>query len=594
MRFHTQRDGGLTLLEVVVASAILGVVAVAFYQSYTSVFRVIAASRAKLAASFLATEQFEIMRNMPYAEVGVIDSIPNGVIPYTQTLVRDGMVFTVITIIRNIDDPFDGVIGGVPNDTSPADYKLAQVTIECETCRDFAPILFATRVSPKNLETASTNGALFIRVFDLEGDPVQGANVRVENNTAVPAIVINDVTDQNGMLQLVDVPPAVATYEITVSKSGYTSERTYPFGAPENPNPEKPHATVALQQVTQISFVIDRVSSLTIQSVTAACDPVGSVDFILSGAKLIGLSPDVLKYSSPHTTDPSGDKVITDLDSDVYSISLADPLYDLLGWLPFPASVAADTSLDLRFVVADKDSNALLVTVRDSSTQQPILEAEVSVSGVGTLITGDGFLSQTDWSGGDGQTLFNDETMYASDDGGLETDAVAGTVLLRDSTGTYVSSGELTSSVFDTVSGDVYHKIAWRPEEQPESAGADAIRFQIATGNDAATTTWNYLGPDGTGATHYALGDQDIHPVHNGDRYFRYRMFLHTDDTSVSPSVSHVSLSSDCIPPGQVLFQGLSNGTYTVAVSKDGYQSYDSGPVSISSPFVFHEAVLFP
>ena len=82
------------------------------------------------------------------------------------------------------------------------------------------------------------------------------ANAQEQKGTP---IVIDDVTNINGMLQVVDAPPGVNAYEIIVSKDGFTTDQTYTPGAAGNPNPTKPHATVAIQQLTQISFVIDEV-----------------------------------------------------------------------------------------------------------------------------------------------------------------------------------------------------------------------------------------------------------------------------------------------------------------------------------------------
>ena len=83
-------------------------------------------------------------------------------------------------------------------------------------------------------------------------------NGHIENNQQAPSIVIEDTTNNDGLLQIVDAPPGVEAYEVTVSKSGYSQDHTYTVGAPENPNPSKPHSTVAIQQLTELSFAIDR------------------------------------------------------------------------------------------------------------------------------------------------------------------------------------------------------------------------------------------------------------------------------------------------------------------------------------------------
>ena len=61
-------------------------------------------------------------------------------------------------------------------------------------------------------------------------------------------------------------------------------------------------------------------------------------------------------------------------------------------------------------------------------------------------------------------------------------------------------------------------------------------------------------------------------------------MYLSTATATATPIISGVSLTytSSCIPPGQVIFPGLSTGSYTINVSKSGYSVY-SGDISISN-----------
>ena len=56
------------------------------------------------------------------------DLIELGVLEHTKNITRNGVVFNLVTTVRNIDDPYDGVVGGSPNDTAPADYKLVEIS----------------------------------------------------------------------------------------------------------------------------------------------------------------------------------------------------------------------------------------------------------------------------------------------------------------------------------------------------------------------------------------------------------------------------------------------------------------------------------
>lgn len=144
------------------------------------------------------------------------------------------------------------------------------------------------------------------------------------------------------------------------------------------------------------------------------------------------------------------------------------------------------------------------------------------------------------------------------------------------------SDATLTSSTFDTGATSTFSTLAWNPGTQPAAAGPDALRIQIATNNDGAT--WNYFGPDGTAGTYYTISGTTLGAEHNGHRYVRYQVFLHTDSPLVAPLLNDLSIihSNACLPPGQVFFSPLaSDGDYTVTVSKPGYQDVTL-PVTIA------------
>ncbi|HRH25358.1 MAG TPA: hypothetical protein PLD99_00195, partial [Parcubacteria group bacterium] len=78
-----------------------------------------------------------------------VGGTPAGVLLASQNLVRDGINWTVTTTVVNVDDPFDGI---APTDTKPADYKLVEVMVGCDTCKNFSPVAVTGIVAPRNLE----------------------------------------------------------------------------------------------------------------------------------------------------------------------------------------------------------------------------------------------------------------------------------------------------------------------------------------------------------------------------------------------------------------------------------------------------------
>lgn len=589
--FFFKKTKGFTLVEVLVGAAVFLVISVAIYQAYSSLFKLTSANQYKILALNLANEQFEIVRNLSYADVGEVGGIPVGKVPSVQNLVRGGVPFKLTTTIRNIDMPFDGTIGGEPNDLSPADNKLIEVQVDCSACQNFKPITLTTTIAPKNLETASTNGALFIKVFDANGIAVPGATVRVVNTTVNPNIVVEDETDVNGMLQIVDVPPGLQAYSISVSKSGYSSARTYPPGGTVhgylNPTPTQPDATVVIQQVTQVSFAIDLVSTLSFSSVTPTCSAVPALDFTLAGSKTAGFG--IPQFITNLVTNSIGEYSSSTMEWDSYGITNLDSEYDIIGINPLNlVSVNPNSTEQVKLIVAPKSPKTLLVTVKDSATKLPLSGATVNVQGPSsyseTKVTDRGFINQTDWSGGAEQENYVNLTQYFLDDGGVEVYSPTGEIKLRDIFGSYAPAGSLESSTIDTGSESHFHNIIWTPTDQPLSTGADSVKFQFATNNElTATTTWNYVGPDGTDDTYYTLSNSVISSVHDNARYARYKVFLSTDSPSATPNVSDVAFTftSECTPPGQASFSGLSAGAYEVQVSKDGYTA---GQVQVIMP----------
>lgn len=595
MNLGSQKNG-FTLVEVLVGAAVFLIIALAAYNAYIGLFNMINLSQYKVMAVALADEQFEIARNMPYSDVGIVNGIPNGKIPGTQTLVRGGVTFTVDATVRNVDLPFDGTIGGTPNDTSPADNKLVEITVSCNGCRNMTPFTVTGQVAPKNLETLSTNGALFIRVFDANGQPVQGADVHVVNVATTSTIVIDDVTDGTGMLQLIDVPPGNDAYRITVSKTGYSTERTYAIGTVGNPDPAKKDATVLVQNVTQVSFAIDRLGSLAVTSVTPLCVAVPNFDFTLLGSKLLNASgASVPKYSQALVTNGAGTLSLPSMEWDTYTVTPTDASYDLAGLNPLnPVTINPAAAQQLQLVVVPADARSLVVTVRDSATLLPVSGATVTISGGAsdTLTTGKGFINQTDWSSGGGQADFTDAKKYFWDNGFVDTTGVAGDIRLTNAFGVYNTDGVLESSTFDTGSASNFYSLVWSPNDAPAST---TVSFQIATATSSTPSSWNYLGPDGTAATFYTVSDSPINAIHSGDRYLRYKVFLHTDKTAITPSISDVSFTftSSCTPPGQVMFSDLSSGSYHINVVKSGYTTFDQD-VNVSSNWQELQAIMMP
>ncbi len=580
-------NSGFTLIEVLVAIGIFLLFALGVYGGVQMIFKVVYMSRTRILETALISEELEVARNLPYDQVGILNGVPTGLLSHTKTVTRNGQSFDLVTTVRNIDDTFDGMATGTPTrDTAPADYKLVEISAICSSCIQKEPVILSTIVAPKGLEGASQNGHLFIQVFDADGQAVPTANVSVNAVVRTSTIAINDVTDNDGWLRIVDTPTGTLAYNISVTKFGYSSDYTV-ASTVQNPNPLVPPANVVSQMVTEISFSIDRLANLTLHTISNVCAAIGGVGFNLYGDKKLGKNPDVYKYSHNFITDGSGNYVVGSLEWDNYHLSTSGTAYDVAGSIPMLSlNITPGLTQDVSLILRAHTANSLLVKVVDAGTGLPLSDATVRLFGTGfdeTIATGLGYVRQTDWSSGSGQILFTNETKYFSDSGSLDTNSPSGDIKLKKVGQYYLNSGWLESSTFDLGTTVDFHNIIWMPLSQPTSTGADAVLMQIATSNSSSPAIWNFNGPDGTAATFYTATSTLIHSNNNGNQYLRYKLFLSTADTHATPQFSEVAFTytNNCIPPGQVFFPGLSAGTFTIEVNRSGYAP-NSGSVEIS------------
>lgn len=111
-----------------------------------------------------------------------------------------------------------------------------------------------------------------------------------------------------------------------------------------------------------------------------------------------------------------------------------------------------------------------------------------------------------------------------------------------------------------------------------------AFQIRVSGQTPTPTTPTNFLGPDGTSATYYTVSGSTINSAISAHRYLRYKVFLHTDDPVVTPSINRISIikNNACTPPGQAFFSPLpGTGDYTTSVTTAGYDNA-SIPITIS------------
>lgn len=272
----SETQKGFTFVEVIVGTAVFVIVALSVYSIFSLSLKWVGTMKARVEASSIAAEKIETIRNMPYDDIKTtLGWIPPGVIPSTQTVSRSNINFQVDTTISYVNDLFDGTsMASTPPDTYPWDYKKVEVKVSWPALLgNRKPVVFNTLVVPNGLEGMTAGkGGIWLKVFDASGNGIQGADVHVENTNLDPDYIIDTTTDFNGYVFLTDLDPDNQNYGVRVSKANYSSERTYSvaelaaLGYP-GAVPANYPLSVIVGQVTEASFAIDLLSSLTINTV---------------------------------------------------------------------------------------------------------------------------------------------------------------------------------------------------------------------------------------------------------------------------------------------------------------------------------------
>ena len=383
---------GQGLIEAILGLAILLILFHAFGSLIVAAYDLLGNSRTQLTARHLANERIEEIHNLPYASVGVTGGIPPGDLPQLQTVNRNGLDYTIRTAVIFIDDPFDQL---APVDPFPNDYKRVRVDVSW-TGRFVVgeSVTFVTDIASSSV---TGGGALSILVFDANAVPVPQANVRIINTQVSPQIDLDLLTNDNGLIFLPGSPPCDTCYEITATKTGFSTDRTY--STAEVTNPDKPHASVIEGELTEISFAIDLFATINLTSTRDRANNYTSLPnkaFDFRGGKTIGsdsLGDPVYKYNASLQTNSSGSLILENMEWDSYQLILPSGSWDLAGTNPLrPIIALPDQTLNLLFASASHATNTLLLAVTDASGSA-IASASAQLTDPGgydeTIVTGE-------------------------------------------------------------------------------------------------------------------------------------------------------------------------------------------------------------
>lgn len=333
---------GMTLIEAVVGTAIMLVVFLGIFAAFQISIDLIFSTRAATSATALVNERMEYVRGLTYDAIGTQGGIPAGPIPQVEQITANGVNYTVATLVQYVDDPTDGLDEADETGVT-ADYKVVRVSANWSVRGRPRTTFAVTRISPTGIETLADGGTIRVNVFDTAAEPVSGATVRIVNTDVNPDIDVSVTTGVSGSVAFPGAPPA-SNYEVTVTKSGYSSAQTYPVTV-ENQNPNPGHISVVDETTTTLSLSIDETGSLKVYTYS----PIGDGEFedlFSDDAKLSATTSAEVSAGALVLSGGAGSYAST---GDGYSISIAPNqlvAWDTVSWSAVtPTDTAALVSL---------------------------------------------------------------------------------------------------------------------------------------------------------------------------------------------------------------------------------------------------------
>ncbi len=256
---HAVRMRGMSLIDVIVGSALMLIMFVALLGVLRASLLVSELAKAKATATATAQSQMEYLRGLSYASLGTVGGIPNGSVPQYATTTTDGVSYVTHTFISYVDDTADGV-GSADTNGITADYKRAEVQVTYTAVNRPNTLRLVSNFAPPGIESTVGGGTLLIRTVDAVGTGVSGAAVTIENDSLSPAVNVTTYSNASGEVYLPGAATS-STYQVHVSKAGYSSAQTYARDA-TNQNPNPGYLTVAEGLTTTGTFAIDALATL--------------------------------------------------------------------------------------------------------------------------------------------------------------------------------------------------------------------------------------------------------------------------------------------------------------------------------------------
>lgn len=371
---------------------LFALITLVFFQTFAYGTALIQQSKYRLGAITLANQKMEIIRSLDYETIGTVSGIPTGDLLEDETVQISNALFQVHTFVQYADDPYDGTLGGSPNDLVPNDYKRVRVEVAWGAETDAEKVVLFSTFAPLGIEQPVGGGILSINILDSQGNGLAGATVHIVNNSVAPLVDVTTTTDTSGNLFLIGAPASAQGYNIAFSKAGYfgsTSHAPFPTTAFI---PIDVHASVVNGVVNQATFVMDQSSVLELRTIDPFGNAVPDIDYRIDGGRQLGSQSGtgvpVYEFGEDAATDTNGEQDYANRSYGSYTWTLdaGETGYTFIGLSPESAAgenlftVLPNVTQQMQMVLADEAVNGALFTVTSSADSAPISSATVRLT----------------------------------------------------------------------------------------------------------------------------------------------------------------------------------------------------------------------
>lgn len=370
-----------TLIETLILIFIFSIVFLTLFSIFFLSFKVLSLMERKVAALQIARGEIEKIRNLPYLEVGTL----NATLPYakgslnsSEKKVLNGIEYLIERRVKYVSDPKDDP------ESCPLDYKKVEISVSFFGIAS-GKINLTAEVTPSSkseeIEACSSQpaGILRVKVINEFGEFIEFPKIEILNPETKE--LIDYFIPDSGKY---DFPLSPGSYKVRVSKEGYSKEESFKIGEEYEGKiialPQKSNPFVLEGEITQITFTIDKLSSLSLKTLYSFSQGIFFDSF--SNEEKISEKNNVLVSNGQVTLAKNSQGYFLE----GYLISIPISPADLISWqkFSFEGEVPLETEIKYQFLYFNNQEWQLIPDSHLPGNSLGFSEREIDLSHLST------------------------------------------------------------------------------------------------------------------------------------------------------------------------------------------------------------------